>query len=121
MDNGKDDVYYLKRIITDLEFIIKNTADLTRAELEANEILTDSVMFRLIQVSENSDKLSESLKCAHSDISWRAMKGMRNRIVHVYGSVDLTVIYDTISEDIPDLLRRLEHIIGELTEEPEKQ
>ena len=51
MDNQKTDQYYVNKIITDLAFIIKHTNNLTQAELEENEILVDSVMFRLIQVS----------------------------------------------------------------------
>lgn len=39
------------------------------------------------------------------------MYGLRNRIVHDYGGVDFTVIYDTIMKDIPKLLEDLEMII----------
>ena len=67
-------------------------------------------MFRLIQISENSDKLTEEFKIYHSNIPWRAMKGMRNRIVHEYGNVDMSVVYDTIIKDIPELLAELETI-----------
>ena len=38
------------------------------------------------------------------------MKGMRNRIVHEYGSVDLSVVYDTVMHDIPELLTMLKEI-----------
>ena len=110
MDNKKDNQYYIKKIVTDLAFIIEHTSELTQNELENNEVLVDSVMFRLIQVSENSDKLTDNFKECHADIPWRAMKGMRNRIVHEYGNVDLAVVYDTIKNDIPKLLRQLENI-----------
>ena len=110
MDNKKDNQYYIKKIVTDLDFIIEHTSKLTQNELENNEVLVDSVMFRLIQVSENSDKLTDNFKEGHADIPWRAMKGMRNRIVHEYGNVDLAVVYDTIKNDIPKLLCQLESI-----------
>ena len=32
------------------------------------------------------------------------MKGMRNRIVHDYGEVDLKIVYDTIKLDLPKLV-----------------
>lgn len=105
MDNKKDNQYYIKKIVTDLAFIIEHTSELTQNELENNEVLVDSVMFRLIQVSENSDKLTDNFKEGHADIPWRAMKGMRNRIVHEYGNVDLAVVYDTIKNDIPASLK----------------
>ncbi len=111
MDNKKDNAYYLKKIITDIEFILKHTRGLSRAELEENEILVDSVMFRLIQIAENSDKLTDEFKAYYGTISWRAMKGMRNRIVHDYGRVDLSVVYETVNKDLPELLGELKEIL----------
>lgn len=111
MDNKKDNQYYIKKIITDLSFLVEHTERLSLNELESNEILVDSVMFRLIQVSENSDKLTDELKKQNAFIPWRAMKGMRNRIVHEYGNVDFAVIYDTVVNDIPELLCNLKEIM----------
>ena len=84
MDNRKADPYYIQKIITDLQFIVMHTEKLSKEQLEEDEVLADSVMFRLIQVSENSDKLTADFKVQHRSIPWRAMKGMRNRIVHEY-------------------------------------
>ena len=111
MDNRKDNRYYIKKIVTDLAFVLDHTEVLTQDELENNEILVDSVMFRLIQISENSDKLTDDFKTHFASIPWRAMKGMRNRIVHEYGNVDLAVVYDTVKNDIPELLRELKGIL----------
>ena len=84
---------------------------LTQEDLEQNEVLVDSCLFRLIQVAENSDKLTPEFKASSSTIPWRAMKGMRNRIVHEYGSVDLSVVFDTVKNDIPQLLTLLKEIM----------
>jgi len=111
MDNIKDNKYYVKKIITDLAFIIEHTKEFSLEEIKQNEVLVDSVMFRLVQVAENSDKLTEDFKVCHSTIPWRAMKGMRNRIVHEYGNVDMSVVYDTVKKDIPELLAELEMIV----------
>ncbi len=67
-------------------------------------------MFRLIQISENSDKLTDLFKSYHSTIPWRAIKGMRNRIVHEYGHVDLSIVYSTVKNDIPALLHSLSQL-----------
>lgn len=106
----KTDSYYIQKITTDLAFLVAHTDGLSQEQLEEQEILLDSVMFRLIQVSENSDKLSENFKLQHSEIPWRAMKGLRNRIGHEYGAVDITVVYDTVIKDIPELLHTLESL-----------
>ena len=46
----------------------------------------------------------------YKEVPWHAMKGMRNRIVHDYGEVDLKIVYDTIKLDLPKLVNILEHI-----------
>ena len=105
MDNRKTDDYYISKITSDLRFIIAHTEGILKEDFERDEILQDSVMFRMIQISENADKLTPEFKTEHSDIPWRAMKGMRNRIVHEYGHVDISVVYDTVIHDIPALLQ----------------
>ena len=58
MDNVKNDAYYLGKILADLEFMMEQTNGKTMDEIEKNALLLDSIMFRLIQISENSDKLT---------------------------------------------------------------
>ena len=73
-------------------------------ELQKNEILLDSMMFRMIQLSENVKKLSEEYKRKRPEIPWNAIYGLRNRIVHDYGNVDLNMVFETLKNDIPELL-----------------
>jgi uncharacterized protein with HEPN domain len=40
---------------------------------------------------------------AHPEIPWREMYGLRNRIVHDYEGVNLRLVWEIISEDIPEL------------------
>ena len=77
-------------------------------ELNVNEVLLDSMLFRMIQISENAKRLTDEYKMSHSYIPWSALSGMRNRIVHDYGNVDLNIVYETLKNDIPELLNLLE-------------
>ena len=92
-----------KELKKDLKFIIDNTIDIDSEELGKNEILLDSMLFRLIQISENSKRLSDQFKNEYPQIPWMAVYGLRNRIVHDYGNVDLSIIYSTVKNDIPEL------------------
>lgn len=99
----KNDDYYVEKIIFDLDYIIENMFGKDYDDFFVNSILQDSMMFRLIQISENSKRLSEDYKTSNFEVPWNDMIGLRNRIVHDYGNVDLTVIYDTLKYDIPKL------------------
>lgn len=79
--------------------------DVDIEELNENEILLDSMLFRMIQLSENAKKLTEDYKQKNNNIPWNAMCGLRNRIVHDYGNVDLNVVFETLKNDIPELLK----------------
>jgi len=107
MDNVKNDEYYLNKILSDLEFVIKHTKDKTQEQIETDDLLIDSIMFRVIQIAENSMKLSDEFQKKNSYVPWRAIRGMRNMIVHNYGAVDLTIVYDTVKNSIPELYRML--------------
>lgn len=107
MDNEKNDSYYVEHIIKDLQFIVVHMENVDKDVLSENEILLDSMCFRMIQISENARKLSDSYKQRHTNIPWIAIYGLRNRIVHDYGNVDLDIVYETLKYDIPKLLEML--------------
>lgn len=104
MDNIKNDHYYIQKLQQDLTFIATHMRNVDIEELGKNEILQDSMLFRMIQISENAKKLTEEYKMEHAGIPWKAIYGLRNRIVHDYGNVDLEVVYETLKNDIPELV-----------------
>lgn len=111
MDNVKNDKYYVDKIVEDLRFIIKHMDRVDLEELNKNEVLLDSMLFRLIQISENAKKLSDGFKEDNSMVPWTAIYGLRNRIVHDYGNVELSIVYDTLIHDIPELLEVIEKLL----------
>lgn len=111
MDNVKNNAYYLNKMLIDIKFLISKTEGKTLAELEEDEVLCDSVLFRLIQISENSAKVTQEYKEIHKEIPWYQIKGLRNKIVHDYGSVEMDIVYDTITNDIPELCDMLENLV----------
>jgi uncharacterized protein with HEPN domain len=90
--------------------VIAHTQGKTKEKIEADELLIDSIMFRIIQIAENNSRLTDQFKAEHSEVPWIAIKGMRNKIVHDYGYVDLTIVYDTVIHGIPDMYEKLKSI-----------
>ncbi len=111
MDNIKDNEYYLKKIVVDLKIIMERMENIDEKEFNKNELLIDSVIFRLIQISENSLKLSDQFKKEHKNVQWKAIKGLRNRVVHDYGNVDLSIIFDTVKNSVPLLYKSLINLL----------
>lgn len=110
MDNVKNDWFYLEKIIADLKFIVDHTQGMTQEEMQENDLLIDSVMFRIVQIAENGAKLTDVFRVAHPGIPWAAIRGMRNRIVHNYGIVSMTIVYDTVVNHIPKMYAMMKEI-----------
>ena len=81
-------------------------------DLNNNPAILDGIIFRMVQMSEHIDKVSDLLKSLHQEIHWLEIKGFRNRLVHDYGGIDLEFVYNAISKDIYILKIQLEKIIN---------
>ena len=71
----------------------------------ASQNLIGPSPFRL---QENAKKLSDAYKMGRKDIPWTDIAGLRNRIVHDYGNVELSIVYSTLTQDVPDLIELFE-------------
>ena len=55
-----------------------------------------------MQIEESSKiSLSDTVKNSIPNTPWRQIYGLRNCIVHGYDGVDMRIVWDTVSEDIP--------------------
>ena len=107
MDNNKDDKYFEKKIIESIDIINKYMKEKTKDDLENDILLNNTVMFQLICISENINKLSDRYKQKKSGIVWNQIKGIRNIIVHNYDGVNYKTIFDTVIDDLSVLKKEL--------------
>ena len=103
----KDDKYFLSKTLDEITTIMNYSKDLSMNDLYDNPIYIDGIIFRMIQMSEHMNNISENLKNNYPYISWTSIKGFRNKLVHNYGGVDLKFVYLAITEDIPKLYKDL--------------
>lgn len=107
----KDNRYYLKKMKENVEFIISHMDGISKQQLENDPVLLDSMMLRLVQISENARNLTEDFRNQNRHIPWTDIYGLRNRIVHDYGHVDLGIVYDTLTQDINEIRKFIEDSI----------
>jgi uncharacterized protein with HEPN domain len=62
-------------------------------------------------LGEAAGRVSRDSREAHPDIPWSLMIGMRNRLVHEYFRIDLQAVWDTVSNDVPGLTRKIEPLV----------
>lgn len=92
--------YFLKKI---LNYTSKMNYDTFRS----NSMLVEACVFSLSQIGELAHKVSRDYQEKNPDIPWKKLYGLRNQIVHEYEGVNLIIVWDIISEDLPQLYDRL--------------
>ncbi len=65
----------------------------------------------IIQIGELVGRLTDDFIEKHNEVPWHAIKAMRNLHAHDYERVDLEIVWNTLTEDIPDLKERVESLL----------
>lgn len=91
-------IHYCDAIIDDVSTIkgnIENYLD--------DKTLQRSCSFSLLQIGEISKRITDETKSKYTDVNWRAIAGLRDRIVHRYEPSSQYALWDIIINDIPVL------------------
>ena len=86
---------------------------LDRNDLHQDEKLTLALLHLLEILGEAASKISPDFCRRHSDIPWGKIAGTRNRLAHGYFDVDLDIIWQIITTQLPPLIVQLEKITHE--------
>ena len=106
----RDDNVYIQDIIDSIEIILMYVDGKSENDFEESILLQDAVYRRFEIIGEASTKVTNDFKDLHSEIEWRLMKLMRNKLIHEYFGISSSSVYGTIIEDLPLLLAKLKTI-----------
>jgi len=111
----KKDLFHLLGIlesagkISDYSKGIETADEFIRAQ---NQMVYNACLTLLTNICEELEKLSAETKSKLTKLDLRAIKGMRNRIVHDYQNLDSYIIFDAIQKDLPPLKNTLYDVIS---------
>ena len=84
----KDDRVFIRHILDEIAFIIKESRDLNYEDLVSNETLKRAVVRSLEIIGEATKNLSEDFRKKYSDVEWRELAGLRDKLIHHYFSIN---------------------------------
>ena len=86
--------------------------DETRAALDADEKL-QLALTRLVElIGEAANHVPLEIQEDYPEIPWPKIINMRHRLIHGYDSVDNDILWDTIILSLPELIKKLNNILG---------
>jgi len=91
--------------------VLDFTTGMAQDAFFANRMAQSAVIRELQVIGEAARMISEETQAQYPEIAWRQISGMRNRVIHEYFDVKLSVVWDVIQHDIPVLVGQLERIV----------
>jgi uncharacterized protein with HEPN domain len=101
---------YLDHMIEAAQLACSYVENLSQEDFLLDKRTQQAVIMNLIVIGEAATKIMEAdpaFTNTQSDIPWRSMRGMRNRIAHGYFDINLEVVWDTVQTALPTLLAKL--------------
>ena len=84
-----------------------------RSELQSDQMLLFAVLHAIEVMGEAASKVAEDVRTENENIPWKAIVGMRNRLIHAYFDVDTDMVWETLQIEIPAVLTNLKAVLDQ--------
>ncbi len=78
-----------------------------------NSTFRNACCMCLLQIGELSNSLSDDFRDGHTAIPWKQIRGFRNIIAHAYGTVEPSVVWEIITEELSELKEYCQECMSE--------
>ncbi len=99
--------YRLQHIVRYAREAITTAQSYTRADLDTNRLLNLALVQLITLIGEAAWHVPDTYQEQMSDIPWSLVISMRNRLIHGYDSIDYDVLWQTVINDLPELLTQV--------------
>jgi len=113
----KSDKIYIFHIIESMDQISEYTDQILPSEFKENRLIQDAVVRNFEIIGEAAKNVSNQTRGKYSQIPWKQMAGMRDKLIHNYMGVDLDAVWNTIDEIIPSMRSELHKVIDSIEDE----
>jgi len=94
---------YIRHMFDEIDYILGQVSNTDYESFVRDETLKRAFVRSVEIIGEASKKLPEDIKAMQSDIEWRKLTGMRDRLIHDYFGVDYSIVWDVALNKLPDL------------------
>ena len=90
----------IREVINSIEIFVEG---MTFEEFKNDDKTSSAVIRKFEIIGEATKNLPEDMKNQHSQIPWKEIAGMRDKLIHAYSEVDLKLVWMTIKQRLPEL------------------
>ena len=103
---------YLQHILDEVDYLLETSEQLSQAEFLKDETLRRAFVRSLEIIGEATKHIPPEVLDAHPEIDWRAMAGMRDKLIHGYFGVDYDIVWDVVRNKIGILRDQVSQILA---------
>lgn len=98
----KDILIHICEYCAEIEHTM-NTFGRERDVFYKNTIYQNAAALCVLQIGELTTHFTDEFKKKYNKMPWNQMKALRNVVAHNYGKIDKEILWETLTEDIPEL------------------
>lgn len=106
-----DDLTRLHHILEAARKAVRFSEGRRQFDLDHNEMLSLALVQLLEIIGEAANGVSEKMQEKYPDIAWREMSAMRNRLIHAYFEINSEIVWQTVTQELPPLIKQLEKVL----------
>ncbi len=107
----KDDFIRIQHMLEAAQEAVTFAEGRSRDDLATDRMLSLAIVRCIEIVGEAAANVSSEERNRYAQIPWGDIVGMRNRVIHAYFDIDLKLVWDTITDDLPPLIVQLDKIL----------
>lgn len=111
MRDKKENLVYIKNIRDAVEKIDSYIAEHKYTEFASNEWDQAAIIRFFEIIGEAVNNIDEDFKKMFPDVGWRDMSDFRNFLIHDYMNIDIKIVWQAMTVDIPILKQKIEKIL----------
>ena len=106
----KDNIVFIHHIRDEVNFLIKESKNLTYENFIKNETLKRAFTRSLEIIGEATKNISTDFRERYPEIGWKELTGLRDKLIHHYFGVNWNRVWDVMENLIPKLKEQIENI-----------
>ena len=110
----KDDITRVKHMLDSANEALSFIKNKTRKDLDQDRMLVLSIVKCIEIIGEAANSITDDLKSKSSSIPWQDIIKMRHRLIHTYFDIDYDIVWETIQDELPELIKELKLILSKM-------